>query len=154
MWFHKFLAERGYCSPQRPRLLTRIGKKGKMRFYYRIRTWTFSSFNWIGEAFYFNGTKIVPCCIGDFLTPLALAVWIMDDGGAVSAGMKLSTHAFTFEEVAFLCKILQSKYGLKAQPNPDGYQYVIYISKASMADLSKIVKSHMIPSMHYKLNNF
>jgi hypothetical protein len=38
MWFHKFLADRGYCSNTKPKLLTRIGEGGKKRFYYQIRT--------------------------------------------------------------------------------------------------------------------
>jgi hypothetical protein len=31
--------------------------------------------------FYKNGIKKIPSNIADYLTPLALAVWISDDGG-------------------------------------------------------------------------
>src|SRR5256885_11456595 len=61
MWFHKYLANRGYCSITKPKLLIRTAKGGKIRFYYKIRTWTFSSFNWIFEIFYTtNNIKTVP----------------------------------------------------------------------------------------------
>jgi len=36
--------------------------------------------------FYINKVKRVPINISDYLTPLALAVWIMDDGSSTKAG--------------------------------------------------------------------
>jgi len=88
MWFHKFIADHGYCSPKIPKLATRIGPNNSIRYLYRMRTWTYSSFYWIIEGFYPNGIKIIPRWVGDYLTPLALAVWIMGDGSIVSSGMK------------------------------------------------------------------
>ena len=43
MWYHKYLADRGYCNIDKPKLLTKIGKEGKIRYNYKIRTWTFNS---------------------------------------------------------------------------------------------------------------
>jgi ubiquinol-cytochrome c reductase cytochrome b subunit len=155
MWFHKYLSERGYCSSNKPKLLIRIEKKGKVRFYYRIRTWTYSSFNWISDTFYSNnGTKIVPNNIEEFLTPLALSVWIMDDGSRTSSGLKIATNCFTLEEVKLLCKILMNKYNISANPNKDGNQWVIYINAKSMPSLSKLIKPYMVSSMHYKLGKY
>jgi hypothetical protein len=45
MWFHKFLAARGYCSPNKPKLAKIIAKKNKVLYTYRINSYTFSSFN-------------------------------------------------------------------------------------------------------------
>ena len=36
---------------------------------------------------YENSTKHVPECISEYLTLLALAIWIMDDGAKVSKGL-------------------------------------------------------------------
>jgi len=58
MWFHKFLADRGHSSNTKPKLLTRIGEGGKKRFYYQIRTWTFTSFNRIYDHFYPDGVSV------------------------------------------------------------------------------------------------
>jgi len=155
IWFHKYLAKRGYCSSTKPKLLIRTDKKGKIRFYYKIRTWTFSSFDWIFDSFYtVNGTKIVPNNIKDYLTPLALAVWIMDDGTAVSSGLKISTNCFTLKEVELLCKILLEQYNIIANPNKDRNQWVIYIRAQSMPLLAKIIKPYMVNSMYYKLGKY
>jgi len=111
-WFHQYLAQREYCSEKKPRLERRIGPRGKIRFYCRVRTYSFSSFNWIYDAFYvpsFSSTgsqqrkKVVPKDLcWTLLTPLALAVWVMDDGTAASSGVKIATHCFEKEEILFM----------------------------------------------------
>nr|YP_009659058.1 LAGLIDADG endonuclease [Spizellomyces sp. 'palustris']QCQ69056.1 LAGLIDADG endonuclease [Spizellomyces sp. 'palustris'] len=80
MWFHKLVASLGYCRLTKPKLETRIGKDGRIRHFYRVRTFCFSSFNWIHKLFYPNGVKVVPANIGDFLTPLALALALAIQG--------------------------------------------------------------------------
>jgi ubiquinol-cytochrome c reductase cytochrome b subunit len=158
MWFHEFFASRGYCSTITPKLHTRIGVGNKVRFFMRVKTWTFSSFQWIVEGFYpGGGHKTVPLWISDYLTPLALAVWIMGDGSVASSGMKLCTNVFTFSDVQFLCLVLYEKYGIRAKPNlagggPD--QFVVYVYKESMPLLSQLVRPYIVPSMHYKLNGY
>jgi hypothetical protein len=77
----------------------------------------------------------------------------MDDGGAVSDGLKISTNKFTLIEVNLLCEIINCKYGLNARPASAGgaNQYIIYIPSSSMPVLAKIIGPHMHPSMYYKL---
>ncbi|KAJ3392365.1 hypothetical protein HDU92_008496 [Lobulomyces angularis] len=82
------LSDYGYCKYERPKLERRVVKGGKIRFYFRLRTYSYSSLNWIHDLFYYQGIKIVPFNIGDFLTPQALAIWIMDDGTLNSSGMR------------------------------------------------------------------
>ena len=156
MWFHKFFSERGNCSNIKPKIEKRIGKNGKIRYFYRLKTFTFTSFDWIRDMFYKNGIKIVPLNIGEFLTPLALAIWIQDDGARVSAGLKICTNCFTFQEVELLCKIINEKYKLLPTPQSTGVpnKNIIYLPKNSMINLSKLVKPFMIPSMRYKLNSY
>ena len=156
MWFHKYLAARGYCSPKKPKLETRIGPKGKVRFLSRVRTYSFASFNWIYDAFYSNSKiKEVPKDLSwTLLTPLALAVWIMDDGTPVSAGLKIATKAFKEEDILFLCDVLNKKYNLYARPHRDRQQIVVYIPKAGMPQLGHLTSGYMVPSMHRKLNGY
>lgn len=156
VWFHKFFMERGYCSNIKPKVSIRLSKKGRVRYLYRFRTYTFTTFDWIRESFYQNGVKVVPNKIGEYLTPLALAIWIQDDGGKVSAGLKIATNCFTIQEVEFLCKVLNDRYQLNSKPQSAGVsnQYIIYFPKDSMKTLSKLVKPYMVPSMHYKLNGY
>lgn len=45
LWFYNFLSERGYCNKTIPKITTRIGKKGKLRYLSRFKTYTYSSLN-------------------------------------------------------------------------------------------------------------
>lgn len=75
MWLHNFFSTRGYCSLDKPKLVKRsIEINNKVYFHYRFRTWSYSSFNWIHEAFYKEGIKFIPNNIDQFLTPLTLAI--------------------------------------------------------------------------------
>jgi ubiquinol-cytochrome c reductase cytochrome b subunit len=154
LWFHSFISKLGYCNSNTPKILTRLGKGGKVRQLSRFKTFTFTSFNWIQEAFYVKGVKIVPPMVENFISPLALAIWIMDDGSIVSSGLKLATNSFNQTEILMLCDILKRKYNLNASIISAGVpnQYNIYISKYSMKALTNIVGPYMHPSMYYKLN--
>ena len=154
LWLHNKISELGYCNTKIPKELTRLGKLGKVRKYARFHTWTYSSFNFIHELWYPNGIKRVPQNIELFLTPLALSIWIMDDGSISSKGLKLSTNSFTYDDCLFLVTILFKNFNLKASVHSAGVpnQYVIYIWKESMLLLKEITLPYIIPSMKYKIN--
>lgn len=165
-WFHKYLAERGYCSIKKPKLYKRIGTKGKIRFFYRINSYSYPNLIWFYNAFYKsideskNKIKIkhIPSnkYLNTFLTPLSLAVWIMDDGGKCSAGLKIATNSFTYNDLKRIIKFLYVKYKLECSIIKTGHdnQFNIYFLKKTMPKLSKLIKPYIVPSMYYKLNNY
>ena len=104
-----------------------------------------------------QGRKVIPSLIESYLTPLALAIWMMDDGTSFkNKGFKFSTNSFTLKEVQFLSSVLQKKYNLNTNIHKTGNvnQYNIYIPKSSLIELIKIVKPHFHPTMYYKIINF
>ena len=151
MWCHRFLADRGYCSPTPPRLLTRIGVGNKVRFYYRLNTYSLPSLNWWQELWYFEGRKQIVPALAPFVTPLTLAIWIQDDGCALPYGLRLSTNAFTEAEVDLLRTWLATKWGLVTSRHRDGRQPLLYLLSQSMPQVRQLVQPYMVPSMTYKL---
>lgn len=165
LWSHKYLSDLGYCTPILPKITNRLGTHGKIRQILRFKTFTYSSFNWIEDCFYSTGLnkriKIIPSCIDEYLTPLALAIWISDDGAKLSSGIKLCTNSFTKAENLFLCELLFKKYNIKATIQLSGgisqnltTQYIIYLHKSSMKTLANIILPYIHPSMKYKLNGY
>jgi hypothetical protein len=158
-WLQQFYAERGYCSPEKPKLLTQIGKGGKIYFSYKIRTWSFSSLNWLYDLFYQYNVesqklvKRIPPTIETFLTPRVLAVWIMDDGAASSAGVRLCTQGFSETDVKLLQNALFSKFGLTTTLEKSGSNFALYVSKHQSNLLFHLVDPYMYKSMRYKLRN-
>lgn len=184
MWLHKFFSERGYCSSIKPQLKKNINKGNIVYFSYKFRTWTFSNLNWIYHAFYnydrprANGAgadkkKIIPINIEELLTPLALAIWIMDDGGVHPSGMILSaSRTYNFNcprangaganldrqaEHILLQTAFLRKFDINStiQTRPGGQAgLILYIPKNQLSKLSTLVKQYMIPCMYYKLNGY
>ncbi|OLY77558.1 cytochrome c oxidase subunit 2 [Smittium mucronatum] len=63
--------------------------------------------------FYNNGKKVIPSNVHERSTPLALTVWIMDDGGWANYGIKIATNCFELKEVELLNETIKSKYNLE-----------------------------------------
>jgi len=42
-WYHSYLSLRGYCSGTKPKKYKRIGLRNKIRYYYKISTYSFSN---------------------------------------------------------------------------------------------------------------
>ena len=154
-WLYDFFYTRGYCSNLEPRKYTRLlkSKKNKEYFGYEFNTFTFRSFNWIYDMFYRNGKKIISSKLENYLTPLALAVWIMDDGGWANPGVSISTYNFSLDETKYLVFLLKKLYDINCtvQILKDGTQSSIYIKKESIPKLINIVLPYMHNSMYYKL---
>jgi hypothetical protein len=126
LWLHQVISSLGYCKPEIPVIQTRKGKNGQIRYFYRFRTFTYSSFNRIYEEFYphplgvpmplrVHKRKVVPQIIEQYLPPLALAVWIMDDATLhKNKGLRFCTNSFTLKEVQYLASVSFCR------PNPLG----------------------------------
>lgn len=153
IYLHSLLSSFGYCNLKSPSIGTRLGIGGKVRKTVRFTTWTYTSFNWIHEIWYVNGVKVVPDCISYYLTPLALAIWIMDDGSKVGKSLKFSTNSFTYGDCLKLITVLNNNFGLKCTIQSAGAadQYIIYVRKESMHTLRNIVYPYIIPEMRYKI---
>ena len=152
LYLHKLMSELGYCNEKLPIIKKKLDK-GKVRKVMRFNTWTYTSFNEIHEKWYVNGRKRVPSDIDKYLTPLALSIWINDDGAKVSKGIKLCTNSFTYSECMNLVDVLYKNFNLKASVQSTGAkdQYIVYIWKESKKDLYKIVSPYIIPEMKYKI---
>lgn len=153
LFLHKLFSDLGYCNSNIPTITTRLGGKGKILKVVRFSTWTYTSFNWIHDLWYENNIKRVPECIGKYLTPLALAIWIMDNGSKVGKGLKFTMNSFTYNDCLILVKALKENFNLKASVQLAGAkdQYVIYIWQESMEDLRKIVNPYIIPEIQHKI---
>lgn len=160
----------GYCSSVISKLVKKLYKNfvenGDInayinRFNYRLTLFTFTSFIWIYDSFYtyHDGIKIkrVPIWIEEFITPIGLAHWIMQDGSCQkNQGIYIATNSFTYEECVFLSKILSDKYKLKPSVIKTSVknQWRISIWKESMFTLVSIVKPYIMDEMKYKFKYY
>lgn len=159
MAIHKFLSYYGYCTNLKPKMASYIAKSNKIYFSYKLRTYSYTSFSPIYDLFYplaEDGTKlnkkVIPKTIKSLLSPLVLAIWIMDGGGKSGSGLRVSTQSFTPEDVNILSEAINSVFGLSSTLCAQYKTYNIYFPKKDLGRLKLLVEPHFVPSMLYKFN--
>lgn len=154
IWFHKLFASLGYCSTNKPKLFKQIKKNNLVYYGYKFYTFSFSSFNWLYDAFYINQVKHLPITLlYQILTPIALAIWFIDDGSILGKGYKIATNCFEKEELEQLCKLLYNKYNLQCSLHKDRQYFSLYIKSTSAKQFDQLIRPYIIESMKYKLGN-
>jgi len=95
-WLFKKIKNLGYTNS--------FPKKNRRNYYFY--TYNYKSLYFIYDQFYIDNIKRLPNYqfLYSFLTPLALSIWIMDDGGKERTGLTLGTHSFSLKEVELLCE--------------------------------------------------
>ena len=119
-----------------------------------FQTLSVVQFRFYGLQFYDSlGHKQVPKIIRRLLTPLALAIWFMDDGSAKSKHHRaviLNTQCFTKSDIIRLQDALAQRYGLETniRTQKDGLQILITGEHAHL--FMTIVAPYMLPDFSYK----
>lgn len=140
-WKHRIFA--GLVStPPRPR----AGNGGRIA--YRFTTRSLPELTPYYRLFYASGRKTVPDIA---LTPVALAVWFMDDGSRSYRSAYLNTQQFSVEEQLRLATLLREQFGIHASLNRDSTYYRLRIAVASMERLRAAIGPHLLPELSYKL---
>ena len=119
-----------------------------------FQTISHASFRFYFQQFYSGKTKQVPKLIHRWLTPRAIAYWLMDDGSIKSKqskGILFNTQGFQQPCVERLIEVLHNKFDLLAtlRRQPDGFQ--IYVSGKSYETLMETIDPFMLDEMRYKL---
>ena len=120
---------------------------GKRRAY-RFTTLSLPQLTPFYYAFYTDGRKIIPRLE---LTPLALAVWFMDDGCKSRNAVYLNTQQFEEPCQELLLDMLAGQFGLKGSLNLDKTYHRIRVAVESMARLRALIEPYLLPEMRYKL---
>jgi 6-pyruvoyl tetrahydropterin synthase/QueD family protein len=91
--------------------------------------------------------------IQKYMTPLALAIWYMDDGTycELNSVCELCTQSFTSEEVDILIKILFETFAIRGIKKDIGDQYSIRFYADERRKLFGLILPYIIPSMIYKI---
>lgn len=149
MWKYKMFQEITSCKPRK--IIWEDKKRNLTCVSWYFHTLTLDEMKDLYQTFYKDGKKVLPSNILEILTPLALAVWTMDDGCNDSNTLIYNTHAFSYSEQKQLIEVLARKYGIKAGLNKDRNDYRIRIRKESMPRLITLIESYIIPSMKHKI---
>lgn len=105
--------------------------KGKTYTNYYFQTRSVGEFRFYGQIFYNkDGKKVIPDFIDKLLSPLALAIWFMDDGSYKSKQHKaliLNTQCFSKKDLRLLVNALEKSFNVEAKlrTQKEGHQLII-----------------------------
>ena len=128
-----------------PRVRTGNGGRVACRFVTRSLPELTPYFN----EFYRSGRKVVAAV--PVLTPLALAVWLMDDGCKSRTSVYLNTQQFDLDSQLRLLEALRNQFGIRGTLNRDRSYNRIRISVSGTARLRELVWPLVRPELRYKL---
>jgi len=149
----------GYCSNLAPRkhtikLIDKITKEVKEYQRYEFNTYTFRSLKWIHDLFYKKGIKIIDPKLEKYLTPLALAIWIMDSG-KIHKNLLITTSIKSKKDLKILVNLLMKKYDISCNiVRYSDSNYAINIPNSSINSLIRIVNPQMSPILFNILKRY
>jgi recombination protein RecA len=115
------------------------------------------------RSFYPNGNKTITRHLLNYLDPMGLAIWWMDDGclsiykrkdrNSTARYGKLCTHCFTYDENVIIKNYLETVWKIKTTVKVEKNKYYyIYLSPTGLNQLFSIISPFIIPSMNYKID--
>jgi recombination protein RecA len=163
----------GHCEQQKDLLLYKKAMLGnfvnsirvhhdkrKNSIMHSFNTVVHNEFKFFYDLFYENGKKVIRDSLVMYLTPRALAFWIMDDGSSGSknqntTSLRLHTECFTEEENIKLQGFLKICFDIRSKVckfnrNEKEYCY-LSINKENTLKTSKIVENYFVDCMKYKI---
>lgn len=143
-----------YTTPTYPKLRERYDKRTNKIY----KSWHFST-RAIPELIYYyemfyneDGKKIIPIDIEKYLTPKALAFWIMSDGYKYNRSVALATNGFSIADNKLLMEALNRKFGFESWIIKDHGLPTIFIPKRNLVLLQEMVKPYMHNTLLYKIH--
>jgi len=151
-YLHKKILNLGYTNNILPYLIKQ-NLNNKIFESYCFNTYSFTSLLWLYKLFFKNKLKIIPnyTNLYELLTPLALAIWIQDDGTWKDVSIRIATNSFKLNEIENLKNVLETKFKIKSSIFTKSNQYQLYIKKESIYLIRNLTISFFHESMLYKL---
>lgn len=157
-WLHRELRPfSGKLETYSPRSNYYQGREIRGAGSVRFRTCTHRNLELPFSLFYVNGVKTVSQESLDLLTPLSVAVWIMDDGCLDSdGGLYIATGSLPEESQALMLRWFESRYGVSGRyRHLDDCGYRLSFVGESSKKLRNLVAPHVleISTMAYKVKS-
>jgi recombination protein RecA len=118
-----------------------------------FRTLSHPDFMKIKQLFYIKNKRVIPNTISDiFISPLSLAVWLMDDGNGFKnhKAFRVSSYGFGLHGNILLQHCLQKNFFLETNLSRDSKGCRLYFPKRSTSHLYELIHNYIVPCMQYK----
>lgn len=153
MQFYNHLNTVGYCKPKKPGLNKVISKNNKLLYYWKAESYYLTQFEWLYQMFYKHNRKTIPLNLKEYLTPLSLSTWYLDNTDKLYLSDNQSFD-LNNENLNYISQILKDKYNIYTSHRLESKGKVaFYIENKSLNNFSETVKPYISSSLQYKLND-
>ena len=153
MKFYNYLNSAGYCKSKKPGLSKVIVKNNKLLYYWKAESYYLTQFEWLYEMFYKQDIKTIPLDLKEYLTPLALATWYLDNTDKLYISNNQSFY-LNSENLDYISQILKDKYNINTSYKLESKgKIAFYIDNESLNNFCETVKLYISSSLQYKLNS-
>lgn len=153
MKFYNHLISIGYCKSIKPVLSKVISKNNKVIYYWKEESYYLTQIEWLYDMFYKYNKKTIPLNLKEYLTPLCLSTWYLDNTDKLYLS---SSQSFDLnsENIYYIIQILKDKYNIDTSYKLESKGKVaFYIENKSSNNFSDIVKPYLSSSLQYKLKD-
>ena len=140
----------------KPKYLERIHPIAKKKYcYWRHQSQSTPYLGKLRKIFYPEGIKIIPEKLENYLTPLTLAVWYMDDGYYYLRDRcsYLYLGNVSQKEAEITARVLSHKFNIITRIKQKKKGYAIYFSPKETEKLKDLIKGYIIPNFNYKFSS-
>lgn len=157
--YHKYEILKEFCQTPPKLSVVTDSRTNKEYSRYTFQTVNADDFRFYGNLFYKQQSdnsfkKVVPADIANYLTPLALAFWYMDDGAlkwkGKSNAVRICTDSFSTNEINLLKTALEKNFSLKVSIQKKDDIQRLCILEESYSKLKELIAPHLLPYMYYK----
>lgn len=151
MQFSNNLSIMGYCKSKKPELKKIIYKNNKLFYYWKIESYYLTQFEWLYEIFYKDDIKIIPSNLKEYLTPLSLSTWYLDNTDKVYVSNNQNFNLKN-EDIDYILQILRDKYNINTFYRLESKGKVaFYIENQSLNNFNATIKPFISSSLEHKL---
>ena len=138
----------------KPKYLERIHPISRRKYsYWRHQSQSTPYLGKLRNIFYPDGKKKIPEDLEEYLTPVTLAVWYMDDGYYYLRDRcsYLYLGNVNQKEAETVAQTLLEKFDITTRVKSKKKGYAIYFSPKETQKLKNLIKSHILHQFNYKL---
>lgn len=149
--FYSYLSKIGFYKIKKPVLNKVISKNNKLLYYWRVESYYLTEFDWLYEMFYKDNRKTIPSNLKDYLTPLTLTIWYLDNTDKLYLSSRQCFH-LNSENLNYISQALKDKFDIITSYRLESKGKVVFYIENPLSNFRETVKPYISSSLQYKLN--
>lgn len=145
---HKKILNLGYCEQKLPKIITKLGKKGKLNKLMLLHTYNNNNYLELYNKWYVDKlNKNIPNDIFYNFNEESLAYWLMTEGKISNKKLYVNMKQFNNKDIIIMKQFLENKFKLD---QINFYNNCLEFNCNNIKKIHEIIKPYILPSIKFK----